>query len=146
MLNIYHLGKAMAIYLPISLTNMFITLVYLLPDESQKSKIKLRVAQNVFSISSCGSAADKQCCVMLPRFWLFWTTFTIRNFSKIPLKRGLSTWMCHRLLEANGFSYLNIHMNFGHGILFVASWRYYISPDGLDKQHPCLWLAALGLD
>ena len=54
--------------------------------------------------------------------------------------------MCHRLLEANGFSYLNIRMNFGHGILFVASWRYYISPDGLDKQHPCLWLAALGLD
>ena len=54
--------------------------------------------------------------------------------------------MCYRLLEANGFSYLNIRMNVGHGILFVASWRYYISPDGLDKQHPCLWLAALGLD
>ena len=42
-----------------------------------------------------GSATDKLCCVMLPRFWLFWTTFTIRNFSKIPLKRGLSTWITH---------------------------------------------------
>ena len=31
---------------------MFITLQYLLPAESLKSKIKLRVAQNAFSISS----------------------------------------------------------------------------------------------
>ena len=43
----------------------------------------------------CGSAADKLCCVMLQMFWLFWTTFTIRNFSKIPLKRGLSIWITH---------------------------------------------------
>ena len=40
-------------------------------------------------------AADRLCCVMLPRFWLFWTTFTIRNFSKIQLKCDPSTWIMH---------------------------------------------------
>ena len=35
------------------------------------------------------------CCVMLPRFWLFWTTFTILNSSEIELKQGRSTWITH---------------------------------------------------
>ena len=51
--------------------------------------------------------------------------------------------MYHQLLEINGLSYLNMYMDFGHGIFFVTSWRYYISSDGLVKLHPCPCLAAL---
>ena len=40
-------------------------------------------------------AAERLCCVMLPRFWLFWTTFTILNSSEIELKQGPSTWITH---------------------------------------------------
>ena len=40
-------------------------------------------------------AADRLCCVMLPRFWLIWTTFTTRNFSKIQLRWDPSTWITH---------------------------------------------------
>ena len=47
-------------------------------------------------VNTLGSrAAERLCCVMLPRFWLFWTTFTILNSSEIELKQGPSTWITH---------------------------------------------------
>ena len=65
------------------------------------------------------------------------------NWSKV-LVPGLR--MCHQMPEIYGLRYRNMCMDFYHGIFFVASWIHYISPDGLVKQNPCLWLAALCLD